>query len=82
MNIRISELAKLLNLEAEKTEKLVATMIAEERLKGILDQTENLLIFEEDADEAVEWNEGIKAICEDLKECVAIASDRYSGESL
>ena len=39
INIYLTELAKMLDLEAELTERLVSKMIAEDRLSGFINQS-------------------------------------------
>ena len=76
-NIKIPQLAKLLNMDSSNAEKLVARMITEERLQGYLDQTENLLVFGEVSDKMTLWNDNIKNVCKDLTECLQVANDLY-----
>ena len=77
-NIKIPELAQLLNMEASTAEMLVAKMITEERLKGYLDQTENLLVFSEVGNSVTIWNENIKNICKEMTDCLQVVNDQYS----
>ena len=77
-NIRISELSKLLNMDVNNAEKLVAKMISEDRLQGVLDQTEGLLLFSEE-DEIYTWNDNVKSICSDLTDVMQTVQEMYPG---
>jgi COP9 signalosome complex subunit 4 len=65
-------------MDALAAERLVARMISEERLRGILDQTEGLLLFNHDVEQASSLNEDVKNICRDLTQCVDIVKEKYS----
>lgn len=67
-NIRIVELGKILRLDEPRVEKLAAAMITENRLKASIDQTEGVLIFEEDNNPLLSWDAGINEICNDISE--------------
>jgi COP9 signalosome complex subunit 4 len=62
-NIKISELAVLLSLQANRVEKVVAKMITEDRLKAIIDQTSGMLKFAND-DTRDPWDSRIRDICD------------------
>lgn len=67
-NIKISELAVLLGLEANRVEKVVAKMITEDRLKGFIDQTKGMLQFiNEDANDPSEIR--VRNICDEITLC-------------
>ena len=69
-NITFTELGSILRLDASKAEKVAARMICEDRLKASIDQTEGLLLFDEDKDALRGWDERIKELCGEVAECV------------
>ena len=69
-NITFTELGSILRLDANKAEKVAARMICEDRLKASIDQTEGLLLFDEDRDTLRGWDERIKELCGEVAECV------------
>ena len=54
-NISIEELARLLQIEPLEAEQVAAGMMKEGRLKGSIDQQENLLTFEDARAEVSMW---------------------------
>eukprot|EP01035_Chromulina_nebulosa_P018507 gene18507-24224_t len=65
-NIRFDQLAVLLGMNESKAEKVSAKMIIEERLKAVIDQSENLLIFEDGNEQLHRWDNDIKTICNEI----------------
>ena len=62
-NIRVSELAVILDLSATQTEQIVCTMIREKRLKAKIDQIENLIEFEQNNNSLAAWDVQIGTAC-------------------
>lgn len=69
-NITFTELGSILRLDAGRAEKVAARMISEDRLKASIDQTEGLLLFNEDKDALRGWDERIKELCVEVSDCV------------
>eukprot|EP01100_Stratorugosa_tubuloviscum_P014722 TRINITY_DN801_c2_g1_i1.p1 TRINITY_DN801_c2_g1~~TRINITY_DN801_c2_g1_i1.p1 ORF type:complete len:384 (-),score=172.49 TRINITY_DN801_c2_g1_i1:89-1240(-) len=61
--ITFEELGKLLGISAERAEKTTAKMIFEERLKGRIDQLDNLIYFENEKNTIVQWDHQIASAC-------------------
>ena len=65
-NIHFSELGTILRLDANTAERVAASMISEDRLKATIDQTESILIFENDDDALLSWDDRIREVCNEL----------------
>ncbi|CAK0738357.1 hypothetical protein CVIRNUC_001031 [Coccomyxa viridis] len=65
-NIYFVELGQLLGVSAGQAESVACRMIAEERLKGSIDQVDGLLRFETDAEGLMQWDEQIGLVCNRL----------------
>jgi COP9 signalosome complex subunit 4 len=59
-NIAITELGQLLQINAQEAELVAAGMMKEGRLKGSVDQEENMISFEDAAGELSAWDGQIK----------------------
>eukprot|EP01062_Namystynia_karyoxenos_P063129 TRINITY_DN5594_c0_g3_i1.p1 TRINITY_DN5594_c0_g3~~TRINITY_DN5594_c0_g3_i1.p1 ORF type:complete len:413 (+),score=188.77 TRINITY_DN5594_c0_g3_i1:92-1330(+) len=62
-NISFEELGALLNIPAEKAERVAANMIIEDRLQGSIDQVSNVLVFQGDANVMAQWDQQINSVC-------------------
>ena len=71
-NISFSELGAILRLDAGKAERVAARMITEDRLKAVIDQTEGVLIFQNDDDALLSWDERVRDVCAELVETVEL----------
>mmetsp|Transcript_18330 Transcript_18330/g.24187 ORF Transcript_18330/g.24187 Transcript_18330/m.24187 type:complete len:403 (-) Transcript_18330:374-1582(-) len=76
-NICISELGNLLEIDAEKAEKVAAKMITEGRLKASIDQIEGILQFEGEMDTLQSWDDQIGRICLCVNNCCEQISKRH-----
>ena len=89
-NIKFTELAKILRLQnASDAEEVAAKMITEKRLNASIDQTEDILIFEngnigsgstgnDTPEEALtSWDERIRDLCNDVTETVDTIFKKY-----
>jgi COP9 signalosome complex subunit 4 len=76
-NIAFTELGSILRLDAARAEKVAARMIAEDRLRASIDQTEGLLIFGDDADALLSWDDRIKEVCGEVSDCVDAIQQTY-----
>lgn len=68
VNIKLSELGKLIGLDSRRTEKVVAKMITESRLNAFIDQNEELLEYVNEDNEIKSWDKSIEAICDDVSD--------------
>ncbi|PRP89712.1 proteasome component region PCI domain-containing protein [Planoprotostelium fungivorum] len=63
-NITFLELGVLLDISPEKAEKVASRMIVEDRLKGHIDQIDNLIVFEHhDNEPLMQWDTSIATSC-------------------
>eukprot|EP01106_Pelomyxa_sp_JSP_P013838 TRINITY_DN4242_c0_g1_i6.p1 TRINITY_DN4242_c0_g1~~TRINITY_DN4242_c0_g1_i6.p1 ORF type:complete len:217 (-),score=69.68 TRINITY_DN4242_c0_g1_i6:279-929(-) len=62
-NIRIDELGLLLGVGGDKAEQVAARMIAQERLRGSIDQTDRLISFDTEGSELTAWDSQIEQCC-------------------
>jgi len=68
-NISFGELGKLLDISAEKAEKIASQMITEGRMNGHVDQLDSIVHFE--AQESLPaWDRSIESLCMSLNHCV------------
>jgi len=63
INISFAELGILLDISAEKAEKVASRMMAEDRLRGSIDQIEGLLIFENAQESITQWDARVASAC-------------------
>ena len=56
LNITFDELGRFLGIESEKAERLIATMVAEDRIKARLDQRKRIVDFDMGSDRMIMWN--------------------------
>lgn len=69
-SISLEELGKLLETDAESAERVAATMIFEERMKGSIDQQSGFLEFENADDEVLSaFDARISSICFNVNQC-------------
>lgn len=69
-SISLDELGKLLEIDADSAERVAATMICEERMKGSIDQHSGLLEFEAMDDEVLPtFDNCISSICFNVNHC-------------
>eukprot|EP01006_Ploeotia_vitrea_P059926 TRINITY_DN75016_c0_g1_i1.p1 TRINITY_DN75016_c0_g1~~TRINITY_DN75016_c0_g1_i1.p1 ORF type:complete len:384 (-),score=48.24 TRINITY_DN75016_c0_g1_i1:102-1217(-) len=81
-NIAFEELGNLLGISAEQAEAIAAKMIAENRMKGSIDQIQNVIRFHNDHGVLNQWDEQITAACNAVsKICDAIIAKhpQYEG---
>jgi COP9 signalosome complex subunit 4 len=62
-NITFEELGSLLEISSEQAEKVAARMIVEDRLKGNIDQIDQLIYFATSADSHALWDSHIEQAC-------------------
>jgi COP9 signalosome complex subunit 4 len=66
-NITFAELGALLGVAPERAEKVAATMISGEQLRGTIDQLQSLIIFENDMGPMRQWDQQINAACNSVE---------------
>lgn len=77
-NISLDELGKLLEIDAASAERVAATMIGEERLKGAIDQHAGMLEFDNaDDDVLAAFDARISSICFNVNECAEQIEAQY-----
>ncbi|OQS02115.1 COP9 signalosome complex subunit [Thraustotheca clavata] len=72
-----SELGTLLGVDAKKAEKVAATMIGEERMKGSIDQVNGLLELEQDGELLQNWDDRISSVCLNVNACAENIQTKY-----
>jgi COP9 signalosome complex subunit 4 len=65
-SIYVSELALVLGVTPQKTEKIAASMIMDGSLHGSIDQVEGLLEFQSDDSIHTAWDKSIASFCIEL----------------
>jgi COP9 signalosome complex subunit 4 len=77
-SISLDELGKLLEIDAASAERVAATMIGEERLKGVIDQHASMLEFDNaDDDVLAAFDARISSICFNVNECAEQIEAQY-----
>ncbi|THU71020.1 hypothetical protein C4D60_Mb08t31130 [Musa balbisiana] len=62
-NISFEELGALLGIPPQKAEKIAARMIYEDRMRGLIDQVEAVIYFEDDTEELRQWDQQACLTC-------------------
>jgi len=77
-NITFAELGVLLDITPDKAEKIASRMIVEDRLKGSIDQIDNLIIFEHHATEPLmQWDTSIASSCNFVNNILESITAKY-----
>lgn len=77
-SISLAELGKLLETDAESAERVAATMIFEERMKGSLDQQSGFLEFENADDEVLAaFDARISSLCFNVNQCAEQVEQKF-----
>ncbi|GMF65320.1 unnamed protein product [Phytophthora lilii] len=77
-SISLEELGKLLEIEATNAERVAATMIGEERMKGSIDQHLGFLEFENTEDEVLAaFDTRISSVCFNVNQCAEQIEQQY-----
>jgi COP9 signalosome complex subunit 4 len=69
-NIQLPELTNILLIDERRTQKVAATMIAENRLRGYIDQSVNALIFTGDVTSKGIMDAEVLAVCDSVSKLV------------
>mmetsp|Transcript_139139 Transcript_139139/g.242109 ORF Transcript_139139/g.242109 Transcript_139139/m.242109 type:complete len:403 (+) Transcript_139139:68-1276(+) len=62
-NMRLPDLGALLEVSAERAEKIAAKMIGEQRLDGYIDQKSSIIHFQGDSENLQQWDAHIQNVC-------------------
>lgn len=62
-NISFESLGSLLNIPADKAEKLAASMIVDKRMNGRIDQIDRIIYFHDATATSTEWDRNIARVC-------------------
>lgn len=76
-NITFEELGSLLEISPEKAEKIAAKMIVEGRMKGSIDQIDQLIQFEGQGDYLSSWDSRIERACNTVNNILELVHSRY-----
>jgi len=76
-NTSFEQLAALLEITPETAEKRAAKMIAENRMRGRIDQIERLIYFEQDGEELHQWDSRIESVCSAVNKIIDTLAVRH-----
>jgi len=76
-NITFAELGSLLEISPEKAEKVAARMMSEERMKGSIDQIDQLIQFENAGENITVWNAHIENVCHHANNIIEVITSKY-----
>lgn len=76
-NITFAELGSLLEISPERAEKMAARMMAEERMKGSIDQIDQLIQFENAGESIAVWNTHIESVCHHANTILEVITAKY-----
>lgn len=74
--VTFTNLGKILGVSPSKAEKVASKMIEEERMKGEIDQVDEIVRFDQFSDEEL-WNQQIKSTCNQLNSVVEKISELH-----
>jgi len=78
-NIRFEDLGNLLNITPDQAERIAATMITEDRLRGSIDQIKGLIHFKsQNSSDLLLWDGHIETLCSSVNSIIDIITDRYN----
>jgi len=76
-NISFAELGILLDISAEKSEKVASKMMSEDRLKGSIDQIERLLQFDNTQELISQWDTRVASACNGVNDILERIGGKY-----
>jgi COP9 signalosome complex subunit 4 len=76
-NIQFSELALLLDVDANKAEKTAIRMVQEKRLVASIDQVRQLIVFEHDTSSLQSWDARISSACNGVNDVLDTLLERF-----
>jgi len=77
INISFAELGILLDISAEKAEKVASKMMAEDRLRGSIDQIDGLLIFENAQESISQWDARVASACNGVNDILERIGSKF-----
>jgi COP9 signalosome complex subunit 4 len=77
INISFAELGTLLDITPEKAEKVASRMMAEDRLRGSIDQIEGLLIFANSQESLTQWDNRVASACNSVNEILERIGSKF-----
>jgi len=76
-NITFQELGALLDILPQQAEKIASKMMIEERMKGTIDQIEQLIVFENTQETLLQWDARIAASCNYVNSILENVGTKY-----
>ncbi len=76
-NVYFEELGRLLDINPDQAERMIAQMISEGRLSGSIDQVSGLVQFELQVEKLHRWDDRIADACNQLTSCVIDVVSKY-----
>jgi COP9 signalosome complex subunit 4 len=76
-NITFEELGRLLEISSDRAEKVAARMMAEERMRGSIDQIDQLIQFENVGDSITMWDNQIEHVCQHANNILEMITSKY-----
>jgi len=76
-NIGFQELGALLDISGQQAEKIASKMMLEERLKGSIDQIEQLIVFENTQETLLQWDSRIATTCNYVNSILETVGAKY-----
>eukprot|EP01095_Lingulamoeba_sp_RSL-Kostka_P003901 TRINITY_DN1501_c0_g2_i2.p1 TRINITY_DN1501_c0_g2~~TRINITY_DN1501_c0_g2_i2.p1 ORF type:complete len:408 (-),score=112.79 TRINITY_DN1501_c0_g2_i2:162-1385(-) len=76
-NISFEQLGFLLDITSEKAEKAAATLITEKRMKGSIDQINQIIKFDHDNASIPKWDKHIETLCSSVNEITEIIVESH-----
>lgn len=71
-NITFTGMGELLEIDADRAERIAGQMISDELLSGIIDQPDNVLYFDDPETLLPEWDVQVKATCDQVNHIIEL----------
>jgi len=75
-NMRLPDLGSLLEVPADKAEKIAAKMLAEQRVEGYIDQKNGTIHFSMGDGNLQQWDRHIRNVCNQVNSVLAKIKDQ------
>jgi len=75
-NMRLPELGSLLEVPQQQAEKIAASMIAEHRLSGVIDQRSGIIHFQGIDENLQQWDQHIRNVCSQVNSVLVKIKDQ------
>merc|ERR1712032_1451081 len=76
-NMRLPDLGLLLEVTADRAEKIAAKMIAEQRLDGYIDQKSGIIHFDLGDENLQQWDRHIRNVCNQVNSVLLKVKEQY-----